>query len=76
MQHCYMQCFTNKHINRQTFLYGEQGKLFFDIKSVENDKDAVIRVMRKVLQWEDAETEKYRKELQQLILEAKYPSEN
>lgn len=58
------------------FFVRRTGKLFFDIKSVENDKDAVIRVMRKVLQWEDAETEKYRKELQQLILEAKYPSEN
>lgn len=51
------------------------GSLLFDIHQVETNKQQVLKIMDTILQWDDEEKERYKEELNQLIFEAKYPSE-
>lgn len=55
------------------FFVRRTGALFFNIHWVEKYKDEVIAYMAKIFNWSKEQTEKYTKELEQLMYEATHP---
>lgn len=56
------------------FLTRRTGDLYFDIKKVEQYKEAVIDTMANLLNYDNAQRTEYTRELEQKINEAKSPS--
>ncbi|PBB06215.1 glycerol-3-phosphate dehydrogenase/oxidase [Salimicrobium humidisoli] len=57
------------------FFIRRTGALFFNINFVREHKDNVIRYMAKELEWTEDQTNEYKEELEQLLIEAVTPVE-
>ncbi|SDX98466.1 glycerol-3-phosphate dehydrogenase/oxidase [Salimicrobium album] len=57
------------------FFIRRTGALFFNINFVREHKDNVIRYMAKELEWTEEQTNEYKEELEQLLIEAVTPVE-
>ncbi|AKG03924.1 glycerol-3-phosphate dehydrogenase [Salimicrobium jeotgali] len=57
------------------FFIRRTGALFFNINFVREHKDNVIRYMAKELEWTEEQTNEYKEELEQLLIEAVKPVE-
>lgn len=57
------------------FFIRRTGDLFFNIRSVEEQKKQIVMYMSKILNWSDEQMKDYTKELDQLLFEAKHAVE-
>ena len=53
------------------FFIRRTGALFFNMKTVETYKEAVVNEMQHILSWSESQREQYKKELEQAIRVAK-----
>ena len=68
-----LRLFILKSIAKPTEIlyFAETGALFFNMKTVEAYKEAVVNEMQHILSWSESQREQYKKELEEAIRVAK-----